>query len=140
MPTRVRAQRFGLVSLVTALIGQVSILALHVGLGVGPVLANLLATGLVSLISYFLCTRHVWDSDPLRRYTFELPGFVFASLFGLLLSSITVAVGSQLSAHPLTPNVASAVGFGLAWVARFGLLDRVLFARRELDLPGDLPR
>jgi putative flippase GtrA len=138
LPARARVQRFGLVSLVTAGLGQLSILLLHVGLGVEPVLSNLLATVLVSVVGYVLCTRHVWSSDRTRRYTLEMPGFVLASLLGLVLSSVTVALVAETSSHPLAPNIASAAGFGLAWVLRFAVLDRILFAPRDLGLTREL--
>lgn len=134
----VRVQRFGLVSLGTASLGQATILLLHAGWGVGAVLANALAAGLVSVVGYLLCTRFVWSSDRARRYTVELPGFVFSSLLGLGLSTVTVAAATHVSSHPLLPNIASAVGFGLAWVVRFAVLDVLVFVRgdRHADEPA----
>ena len=126
-------QRFGLVSVCTAVAGQLMILLLHVGGGLGPVLSNALATVFVSFLGYALCTRFVWVSDPARRYTLELPGYVSASLLGLLISSVTVALAAHASSHPLVPNLASAAGFALAWVLRFAVLDRYLFTRPTED-------
>lgn len=123
----VRVQRFGLVSLGTASLGQGAILLLHAGWGVGAVLANALAACLVSVVCYLLCTRFVWSSNRARRYTVELPGFVASSLVGLALSTVTVTAATHVSSHPLLPNIASAVGFGLAWVVRFAALDRLVF-------------
>lgn len=129
LPARTRIGLFGAVSVGTAVLGQVAILVLHVGLGVGPVLANALATVLVAVVGYWLCTRFVWTSDASLRYSLELPGFVVSSVLGLAISTGTVDLAAHYSRHPLVPNLASAAGFAVAWGLRFVILDRWVFHR-----------
>lgn len=131
---RTLPQRFGRyasITVVTAATGQVSIAVLHWVLGVPPIAANALATVLVALIAFSLSIRYIWSSDPARRYRVEMPTFFATSLMGLALSTLVVAIVSGQTDAPWAVNLASLGSYGVLWIARFVVLDRLVFGAIE---------
>jgi putative flippase GtrA len=122
-----RVSRYLSVSLVTASVGQIAIVLLHWIIGIGAVVSNASAALLVAAVGFVLSTRFVWSSDRSRRYRVEVPTFFAISLTGLAVSTGLVALVSQQTDMPITVNAASFISYGLVWVARFIILDRLVF-------------
>ncbi len=129
-PTALRVQRYVSISVVTALVGQFAIFVFHWGIGLSAVLSNAMAALVVAVVGFVLSTRFVWSSDPVRRYRVEVPAFFAMSLLGLVVSSVLVALVASWTDWRVAVNAASAASYGLVWVARFLVLDRVVFARK----------
>ena len=123
-----RVSRYLSLSLATASIGQLTIMLLHWGIGIGAIVSNASAALLVAAIGFVLSTRFVWPSDPALRYRVEVPAFFAISLIGLAVSTGLVALVSQQTDMPIAVNAASFISYGLVWVARFVILDRLVFA------------
>ncbi len=134
-----RLTRCMTVSVVTTVISfSIIILATSV-FGVVAVVANVIATSVATIPSYYLNRRWTWGrrdrSDPWREI---LPFWVLA-FFGLALSTLTVGIADSWAAHMhLTSTVrtvailtANLGGFGVLWVLQFVLLDKVLFGARR---------
>jgi putative flippase GtrA len=105
-------------------------------LGVTAWLANVVATGLGTIVSYRLNRRWVWGrrdkSDPWR----EVLPFWVLSFAGLALSTLAVAAADRwASAMQLGGAVRTGVvllgsvaGYAALWIAQFVVLERVLFS------------
>jgi putative flippase GtrA len=125
------------VSVVTTVISVLTLAIATAGLGITAWIANVIATTVATIPSYYLNRRWTWGrtgaSDPWR----EVLPFWTLAFAGLALSTISVAVTDAWSAgahlappvHTMTLLVAHLSGFGVLWVAQFILLDRVLFGR-----------
>jgi putative flippase GtrA len=110
-------------------------------LGLTAWVANVVATGLGTVVSYRLNRAWVWGrrdrSDPWR----EVLPFWALSFAGLALSTLAVAGADrwasamQLGGAVRTGVVllASVAGYAALWVAQFVVLERVLFGRRHAD-------
>jgi putative flippase GtrA len=121
-----RAARFGVVSLCSIVGTQLALVGLQLA-GLSPVAANALAVTLAAILTYLASRRWVW------RRSGEARGATEALLFGL-----TTAVGFVLSTGlvwllvaPGDPVLyASAVNvsaFGAVWIAKYVVLDTVVF-------------
>lgn len=127
------------VSLLTTALSAALLATLSAGVGLAAWVANLVATGAGTAVSYRLNRRWVWDrrarSDPWR----EVLPFWVLSFAGLALSTLLVAgvdawaAGADLTGAARTAAVllASVGGYALLWGAQFLLLDRVLFVNRS---------
>jgi putative flippase GtrA len=107
-------------------------------LGVAAMLANVIATGVATVPSYYLNRRWTWAKRDRSDVWREMVPFWVLSFSGLALSTVTVGLvdswASQLHLAPMFHTGALLAGhisgFGLLWVVQFVLLDRVLFAPR----------
>ncbi len=121
------------------LITQSLILAFHGPMGLSPTVTNLLAVSIASVPAYFLNRAWVWGKrgrNDLRREVLPFWGF---NLFGLLLSTIVVAIVANLWSNPLAVNVANIGAFGLIWVAKYLVLDTMLFGDETRGAMHELP-
>jgi putative flippase GtrA len=126
------------VSLLTTGLSLATLAVLTTSLAVTAWAANVVATGLGTVVSYRLNRRWVWSrsgaSDPWR----EVLPFWVLSFAGLVLSTVAVAGAdawartTHLTGAPHTVAVlaASVAGYAVLWVAQFAVLERVLFAAR----------
>jgi putative flippase GtrA len=142
-PLATRVRRCLSVSVITTGLSLVSLVTLT-SLGMVPVTANILTTGLATIPSYQLNRRWTWGKQGTSDLWREVVPFWVMSFAGLALSTITVGIAAHWAAHAHVVGVwgTAAVlvghlgGFGLLWVAQFVVLDRVVFARRPL--PGEV--
>ena len=139
-----RFARYTGVSLVATALAQVG-LATAYGVIAWPVVPAVLFSAAVSAgPAYLLSKRYVWPDRrrPGARAT-EATGFFGAVLVGSLTTIAVVwfAVGlarTGTSDHLVltaVANSASVMTTGLVWVARYFVLDRLLFSRRGLNSP-----
>ena len=114
-------------TVVTAGLGQALILLFFGGFDWPPLVANAVAVLLVGVVGFVLSLRFVWtDSDESAR-AMQITVYMAMTLLGLLISSITVRFVTQRLDHVLAANIGSFAGYGLAWLLRFGVLERVVF-------------
>ncbi|MGQ0744896.1 MAG: GtrA family protein [Acidimicrobiales bacterium] len=98
--------------------------------------ANLLAVCISAVPSFQLNRRWVWGRDGRSDVMREIVPFWVLALVGLLISTWFVELAAA-NAHRVTSsdlgtklvvNIAAFAGFGVLWVAKFAILNRVLFA------------
>jgi putative flippase GtrA len=107
-------------------------------LGVAAMVANVIATGIATVPSYYLNRRWTWAKRDRSDVWREIVPFWVLAFSGLALSTVTVGLvdswASQLHLAPMFHTGALLAGhlsgFGLLWIVQFVLLDRVLFAPR----------
>jgi putative flippase GtrA len=122
-------------SAVGVVVGQGTLYALDTGLGWDEVVSNVVAVTVSSIPAYLVNRYWVWqvrDRNSLRREVVPFWGMAF---LGLLLSSVLVAIVRDRTDSAVAIGAANLAGFGVLWVAKFVVLDRILFARPE-DAPA----
>lgn len=125
------------VSVVTTVISVLTLATATAAFGVTAWIANVIATTVATIPSYYLNRRWTWGRTGASDLWREVVPFWALSFAGLALSTISVAVTDAWAAsahlappvHTMTLLVAHLSGFGVLWIAQFILLDRVLFGR-----------
>lgn len=121
--------RYAAASVVGVVVGQSSLYLFDTVLGWDEALANVTAVVISSVPAYIVNRYWVWqvrDRNSLRR---EVMPFWGMSVLGLILSTIFVSIVADRTESSLAIAVANLSGFGVLWLAKFFVLDRVLFAR-----------
>jgi putative flippase GtrA len=134
-----KALKYSAVSVIGVLITQSLILAFHGPMGLSPTVTNLLAVSIASVPAYFLNRAWVWGKrgrNDLRREVLPFWGF---NLFGLALSTVVVAIVANWWSNPLAVNVANIGAFGLIWVAKYLVLDTMLFGDESIPAAAASP-
>jgi putative flippase GtrA len=120
--------RFGAVSAFNVMFGQAILYGAQVVLHWPPVAANVFSVSLGTFPAYFLSRYWVWEKRGRNRVMAEIFPFWMLTLMGFALSTTAVwLVDSRWETSPLVINLTSLTAFGLVWLAKFFVLDRVLF-------------
>lgn len=125
-----RAMRYSAVSVVSVGVTQVAILVFHGLLDWTPTASNIGAVSVASVPAYLLNRAWVWGKRGSHHLTKEVLPFWGMALLGLLFSTLLVAVVDDWSDSSLAVMGANLAAFGVLWVGKFFLLDRVLFGTR----------
>ena len=134
---RTHGLRYSAVTVVNVVIGQILLFASIRLFSWGTTwttdtawtVANVVSVSLGTIPAYYLNRAWVWGKRGRSHLTREiLPfwGFAFA---GLILSSVAVNVAANLTDVKIVANIANLVAFGVLWVAKFFVLDAVVFGR-----------
>jgi putative flippase GtrA len=90
--------------------------------------ANLWAVAISTAPTYYMSRRWVWSKTGKSSFYAEVLPFWVLTFLGLLLSTIAVVVlEHRYPDNRLLANVGNVIGFGVLWVAKFFVLDRLLF-------------
>ena len=130
---RGRLLRFAGVSVIGVVITQVLLLVLKGGLDWSGVQANIVATTVSSVPVFLLNRRWVWKKVGDHSWSREIVPFWAYTLAGLVVSTALVAVADDVWGTTIAVNLANLAGWGLLWIGKFLLLDRVLFKDHEDD-------
>ena len=126
-PLPARLFRFTGVSVVSVAITQGLLVLFNGVLGWPGWVANVLAVGIAAGPAYVLNRRWVWARFGPHSMSREVVPFWAYTFLGLLLSTVLVAVADTVWGTTLAVQIANIAGFGVLWVGKFVLLDRVLF-------------
>ena len=143
-----RFARYAAVSVTATVLAQ-GALALAYGVLDWPVLPAVMFSLVVSVgPAYLLSRRYVWPgSGRTRPAAAEAAGFFLVALIGsgttvvVVWAAVAVA-GASTSDHLTLSVVANCASVGatvLVWLARYVVLDRLLFAKRRLATAVDAP-
>ena len=118
--------RYAAASMVGVVIGQT---CLFVFLGVldSGVAANALAVAVSSVPAYLINRYWVWKKSSRNDLRREIVPFWGMAFLGLVLSSITVSIADDRTDWKPALMAANLAGFGVLWIAKFFVLDKVLF-------------
>lgn len=122
-----KALRYASVSLVGVVSTQVLIFFFHALLDFAAVPSNVVSVMIASLPAYLLNRYWVWGKRGKNHLTREVLPFWGFALVGLILSTVFVAMVERRTDATLAISAANISGFGVLWVARFFVLDRLLF-------------
>jgi putative flippase GtrA len=134
-----KALKYSMVSAVAVACSQAILVLCSAILGWDPVPSNVTAVTVSSIPSYLLNRAWVWgrtgSHDMLREV---LPFWIFAFV-GLGFSTLLVHLASDWSKATAVLSLANLTAFGILWVAKYLILDQLLFnALLKDDDEGDL--
>jgi putative flippase GtrA len=144
-PTGKKLVKYTMVSIVSVIIGQ-SLLTLAFGIfRWDAVPSNVFAVGVSAIPSYYLNRAWAWGKRGRSHFLKEVLPFWGMAFLGLALSTVFVHVAEGRSAdvgnralQTAIVNGASIAAFGVLWVAKFVILNKLMFAHHEQDLE-DMP-
>ena len=119
--------RYAGVSVIGVSTGQLLLFVFYELGGWNAVLANTVAVALGTIPSYVLNRAWVWKKDSPHSLTREILPFWGITLLGLLLSTGFAWYADRTFSSPFAVNLANAFGFGVVWVFKYLLLDRLMF-------------
>lgn len=123
-----RALRYSGVSAVSVLCTQVVLITGHGLLGLSAMPANVIAVSVAAIPAFVLNRRWVWSLHGPASLRGEVLPFWAFTLAGLVLSTASVAGVSALTTSPAAVSAANIGAFGALWVAKYLVLDGVVFA------------
>ncbi len=132
--------RFGAVSSAfNVVFGQVLLFGAQTVIGWSAVPSNVFSVGVGTIPAYLLSRYWVWQKRGKNHFLREVVPFWTLAFLGFVVSTAAVwYVENQWDPHPLVINATNLTAFGVVWVAKFFVLDRVLFKHDELsDEPLD---
>lgn len=122
-----RIIKYSAVSAVAFPFTQVLLVIGTVGFGWSGVVANLVAVSVAAVPAYYLNRYWVWGKKDKNSLTTEILPFWGITLLGLLLSTGFAWYADRTFSSPFAVNLANAFGFGVVWVFKYLLLDRLMF-------------
>ena len=102
--------------------------------------ANLAAVSISTLPTYYLSRAWVWQKRGKSSLYAEVIPFWVMTFLGLLLSTVFVIfLQDRYPDTKILANVGNVMGFGVLWVAKFFILDRLLFKVTHEHIEGPTP-
>ena len=126
---------YGGVSAFNVVLSQSLLALLHGGVGLAPVAANVTAVAVSVLPSYWATRKWVWGASSGTDHRRDLALFIGLTIVGLGLSSLSVHLMAQRFDSTPMINAASFGAFGVVWVAKFFVLQRLFDQPASSALP-----
>jgi len=133
---RTKGLRYCLVAGVNVVVGQALLFALQGAFG--PVWANVLAVGISSVPAYYMNRSWVWGKSGKSHMRKEVVPFWAFTLAGLALSSLAIWILKHFTQDKLAVGLVQLVAFGILWVVRFFVLDKLFHVEVFEDDTPDL--
>lgn len=134
-----RLVKFGMVSAVSIVVSQVSIAVLFGLFRLSAQWSNIGAACIALVPSFQLSRRWVWQKKGSSHLTREVVPFWAMALIGLALSTVAAGLAEDWAKANLTSHFARTIvvmvgvlgSYGVLWLARFFILDHLVFHDRE---------
>lgn len=134
--------KYSMVSIVNLVSGQLLLLIFQKAFGFTPTEANVAAVCISAVPAYYLSRRWVWGKSGRSSFKREvLPFWIFVAI-GLVLSTVAVKImhTAWVVRYPVTEqpailtNLTNIFAFGILWVLRFFLFDRLFHIQHDPPL------
>jgi putative flippase GtrA len=122
-----KALRYSAVSAVGVVTTQTLLLLFYGVADWSGAASNVAAVSIAALPAYLLNRYWVWGKTSRNHFIKEVVPFWGMTLLGLLISTGLVALASDWWESALAVSAANLAGFGTLWVAKFLLLDSLIF-------------
>lgn len=131
--------RYSMVSVVGMTVSQLCIIILTHTVSLSDVLVNFIAVAVSSIPAYLLNRAWVWGKHGKNHFLKEVLPFWAFSIAGLGFSTLLVVlIGPDLQPgetatvlDTLRLMIANVAGFGILWIAKFFVLDKLLFCNHQ---------
>ena len=138
--------RYSMVSVISVIVSQVLLLIAFGLLHWSARTSNIWAVCLSAIPSYYLNRRWAWGKTSRSHLIKEVLPFWVLALIGLAFSTWAADYAEShadaiTSSHLLTTIIvmaASLAAFGVLWVGKFAIFNKVLFAHHPEELPAAL--
>ena len=131
-PVVAKLIRYSMTSVVGVVLGQSLLQLFYTVLDWPAVASNIVATTISTGPVYLINRYWVWQKKSGNSLKRELVPFWGMSFLGLALSSLIVWYVEGRTDSAVAISIANLSGFGVLWVAKFLVLDRLLFVEQEL--------
>ena len=132
--------KYSMVSIVGVIMGQSLLFLFASRLGWSWGWANFWAVAISTPPSYYLSRAWVWQKRGRSSLYAEVVPFWVLNFLGLVLSTIAVIwLEDHYPDSKILANVGNAIGFGTVWIAKFFILDRLLFKVTHEHIEGPTP-
>ena len=125
-----KALRYCGVSAVNMVVGVSVLVTCHALFGWSAVASNLAAWTVGTIPAYLLSRAWVWNRSGSHRLGGEVLPFWVMGLAGLGLSTVVVGLVEQYTHNTLYILTGNICAYGVVWVAKYVLLDQVIWHRR----------
>lgn len=112
-------------------------------IGLSPFAANVVATCLATVPAYYLNRSWAWGKSGRSHFMREVLPFWLIAFVSLVLSTLAVQFAARQAVNVHSKDVkamilllADIVTYGILWVGKFTLFNRVLFKHHEPSLEG----
>ena len=122
-----KALKYAGVSLVAVAVTQVVLIVAHAVFGWTFAWSNIAAVSIGCIPSYVLNRYWVWGKRGRNHFWREVFPFWAMALLGLVFSTVLVTLAERWSDAAIMLSAANLTAFGVLWIAKFFVLDSVLF-------------
>jgi len=138
--------RYSMASVVAVVVTQVSFLVLDGLMRLDAVLASTLATTIATIPSYEMNRKWAWGKSGKSHLWKEVIPFWLLAIFGWAFSTLAVYLVQNYARHNDFSHLAATLwedavyfaAFGVLWVGKFMVFNKLLFAHRpEHDRPAE---
>ena len=133
-----RALRYCGVSVVNVVTGASTLAFCHAVLNWSAVASSLAAWAVSTVPAYLLSRAWVWKQSGSHRLGGEVIPFWILAFVGLLFSTSVVAVVGQHTERTTLILVANISAYGVVWVAKYLILDKVMWRERSVADPVEV--
>ena len=123
------------VSVFNVLFGQALFVICLEVFDLGGVPSLITAASISAIPAYLLSRRWVWQQKGPDSMRTEVIPFWTITLIGLLMSVTAVAIVEQFTENTLALMLASLTAYGVVWVAKYIILDRIMWGGATDDPP-----
>jgi putative flippase GtrA len=131
--------RFGAVSAFNVVFGQTLLFGAQTLMGWTAVASNVFSVAMSAVPAYLLSRYWVWQKRGKNHFMREVVPFWSLALLGFALSTVAIwYVERRWDPQPVFINLTNMAAFGVVWMSKYFILDRVLFKHEDLtDEPLD---
>ncbi len=126
-PTIQKLLKYSTASIVAVSVGQPVFWILDGALGWDAVAANLVSVSVGAVPNYLINRRWTWSQTGKNRLWGEVVPFWVMSALGMILSLIAVDYADARWDSTVINSIAQLSGFGVLWLAKFLVLDKVMW-------------
>jgi putative flippase GtrA len=126
-PTIRKLMKYSTASVVAVCVGQPVFWILDGVLGWAAIPANLVSVSCGAVPNYLINRRWTWSQTGKNRLWGEVIPFWVMTVLGMILSLIAVNYAEQRWDSTAINAVAQLAGFGVLWIAKFLVLDKVMW-------------
>lgn len=141
------AVKYMAASAISVVVTEIALFILFGVVRLGPTSANVLATAIAAVPSYYLNRNWAWGKSGRSHFMKEVVPFWSLAFLGLALSIVTVNVAHDFAVQEgfshlldtLAVNAASITAFGIVWIGKFFIFNKYLFASPLVSSQEILP-
>ena len=134
---RTKGLRYVMVSVVNVLVGGGLLVVLQHWLR--PTFANIVGVAISAVPAYYMNRAWVWGKRGKSHWKKEVLPFWFFTGAGLVLSTLAISFADEHTTNKLVILFVQLCAFGVLWVIRFFVLDRLFHVEVfEDDTPDEL--
>ena len=122
-----KIMRYCGVSVINVLVGQGVLAFCLIVLEFGGVVSQIISVAISAIPAYFLSRQWVWKQDGEVSFRNEVLPFWGMALLGLGLAVTCIAAMERVTDQPLVLMATSLGAFGVVWVAKYVILDKVMW-------------